>query len=177
MAASPSSELPGNPEKESLGGDLVIPVAALAFTLYYFSTIIDSPWTAQVGAGLIGVILITLALIFITRTALALLSGKADLRMGMLFSRDDIKTGRVGLMAVTVLYIVVIQWGGFTLTTFAFLMAAMLILTRGRNKTLIVILSAVMALGGYAVFIYAFDTRFPRGPFEALMKSVLPHGN
>jgi hypothetical protein len=41
---------------------------------------------------------------------------------------------------------------------------------------LIVILSAVMALGGYAVFILAFDTRFPRGPFEALMKLVLPHG-
>ncbi len=177
MAASSAPEQSETREKRPLGGDLVIPVAALAFTLYYFSTIINSPWTAQVGAGLIGVILITLTLIFIARTALALRAGEADLRMGTLFSRDDIATGRIGLMAVTVLYIVVIQWGGFTLTTFAFLMAAMLILTRGRNKTLIVILSAVMALGGYAVFIYAFDTRFPRGPFEALMKSVLPHGN
>ena len=177
MAASPSSDSPGIPVKKPLGGDLVIPVAALAFTLYYFSTIINSPWTAQVGAGLIGVILITLTLIFIARTALALRAGEADLRMGTLFSRDDIETGRLGLMAVTVLYIVVIQWGGFTLTTFAFLMTAMLILTRGRNKTLIVTLSAVMSLGGYAVFIYAFDTRFPRGPFEALMKMVLPDGN
>ncbi len=177
MAASPSSESPGNPVKRPLGSDLVIPVAALAFTLYYFSTIIDSPWTAQVGAVLIGVILISLTLMFIARSALALHAGAADLSMSTLFSRDDIATGRLGLMAVTVLYIVVIQWGGFTLTTFAFLMAAMLILTRGRNKTLIVILSSVMALGGYAVFIYAFDTRVPRGPFEALMKSVLPDGN
>ena len=177
MAASPSSESPGNPVKKPLGGDLVIPVAALAFTLYYFSTIIDSPWTAQVGAGMIGVILIALTLMFFLRSALALRAGKADLRMSTLFSRDDIKTGRLGLMVVTVLYIVVIEWGGFTLTTFAFLTAAMLILTRGRNKTLIFSLSAVMSLGGYAVFIYAFDTRFPRGPFEALMKLVLPDGN
>ncbi|MCH7486046.1 MAG: tripartite tricarboxylate transporter TctB family protein [Proteobacteria bacterium] len=176
MAASQSSESPGNPVKKSLGGDLVIPVAALAFTLYYFSTIIDSPWTAQVGAGLIGVILIALTLMFFVRSALALRAGKADLGMSTLFTRDDIETGRLGLMVVTVLYIVIIQWGGFTLTTFAFLMAAMLILTRGRNKTLIFILSAVMALGGYAVFILAFDTRFPRGPFEALMKLVLPDG-
>ena len=154
----------------------MIPVAALAFTLYYFSTIIDSPWTAQVGAGLIGVILIALTLMFFVRSALALRAGKADLGMSTLFTRDDIETGRLGLMVVTVLYIVIIQWGGFTLTTFAFLMAAMLILTRGRNKTLIFILSAVMALGGYAVFILAFDTRFPRGPFEALMKLVLPDG-
>ena len=177
MAASPSSDSPGNPVKKSLGGDLVIPVAALAFTLYYFSTIIDSPWTAQVDAGLIGAILIALTLIFIFRTALALYAGKADLGLGMLFSRDDIATGRLGLMAVTILYILIIEWGGFTLTTFAFLISAMLILTRGRNKTLIVTLSAVMSLGGYAVFIYAFDTRFPRGPFEALMKMVLPDGN
>ena len=177
MAASPSSDSPGNPVKKPLGGDLVIPVSALVFTLYYFSTIIDSPWTAQVGAGIIGVILIALTLIFIARTALAVRSGVADLGLGGLFSRDDIATGRLGLMAVTLLYIVFIEWSGFTLTTFAFLMAAMLILTRGRNKTLIVTLSAVMSLGGYAVFIYAFDTRFPRGPFEAMMKLVLPDGN
>ena len=177
MAANPTSDSPENPVIKSLGGDLVIPVSALAFTIYYFSTIIDSPWTAQVGAGFIGVILIALTLMFIIRSALAVRAGKADLRFGKLFSRDDITTGRLGLVAVTVIYILIIEWGGFTLTTFAFLIAAMLILTRGHNKTLIVTLSAVMALGGYAVFIYAFDTRFPRGPFEALMKSVLPDGN
>jgi hypothetical protein len=177
MAATPSSDSTGNPVKKPLGGDLVIPVAALAFTLYYFSTIIDSPWTAQVGAGIIGVILIALTLIFIARTALAVRAGVADLGLGRLFSRDDITTGRLGLMAVTLLYIVFIEWGGFTLTTFAFLMSAMLILTNGRNKTLIFSLSAVISLGGYAAFIYAFDTRFPRGPFEAMMKLVLPDGN
>ena len=55
-------------EKKHLGGDLVIPVAALAFTLYYFSTIIDSPWTAQVSAVFIGAILIVLLLIFIIKS-------------------------------------------------------------------------------------------------------------
>ena len=50
-----SSETTSAPrEKRSIGGDLVIPVAALFFTLYYFLTIIDSPWTAQVSAFFIG---------------------------------------------------------------------------------------------------------------------------
>ena len=154
----------------------MIPVAAFAFTFYYFSTIIDSPWTAQVGAVFIGVILVALSLTFIVKAAIAIRAGDADLRMLTLVSRADVASGRLVLMAMTVLYIVVIDWGGFTLTTFAFLVAAMLILNRGRNRSLIVALSAVMALGGYAVFILAFDTRFPRGPFEALMNMVLAHG-
>ena len=42
------------PEKKSIGGDLVIPGAAVILTLYYFSTILESPWTAQVSAFFVG---------------------------------------------------------------------------------------------------------------------------
>ncbi len=44
-------------EKKHVGGELVIPVAALIFTIYYFVTIIDVPWTAQVSALFVGTIL------------------------------------------------------------------------------------------------------------------------
>ena len=40
--------------KKSVGGELVIPIAALLFTGYYFYTIIDAPWTAQVSAFFVG---------------------------------------------------------------------------------------------------------------------------
>ena len=77
MDPPPSSE---KPEKQALGADLVIPVAGLLFTLYYFSTIINSPWTAQVSAFLIGGILLLLIVIFFVRSALAVKSGEANLR-------------------------------------------------------------------------------------------------
>lgn len=51
-------------EKKSIGGELVIPIAALLFTFYYFYTIIDTPWTAQVSAFFVGTILIILVAIF-----------------------------------------------------------------------------------------------------------------
>ena len=51
---------PDSAGKRHIGAQLIIPVAALAFTLYYFSTIINSPWTAQVSAFFIGSILILL---------------------------------------------------------------------------------------------------------------------
>jgi len=164
---------PETPEKKHIGGDLVIPVAALAFTLYYFSTIIDSPWTAQVSAVFIGTILIVLILIFIVKSVVSLRQGEADLGMDSLLNPRSFILKRLALLGLTLGFIVLVDYGGFTLTTFAFLTLAMLLLSGGRNKRFIVMLSAGLALGGYLLFILAFDTRFPDGPFEQLMERML----
>jgi hypothetical protein len=164
---------PEKTEKKHLGGDLVIPVAALAFTLYYFSTIIDSHWTAQVSAFFIGAILIFLILIFIVKSVVYLRRGEADLGMDSLLNPRSFILKRLALLGLTLGYIVLVDYGGFTLTTFAFLTLAMLLLSGGRNKRFILILSGGLALGGYLLFILAFDTRFPDGPFEQLMERIL----
>jgi hypothetical protein len=52
----------------------------------------------------------------------------------------------------------------------------MVILAKGRRPIFITLISATMALGGWAVFIWAFDTRFPRGLFETTMKAMLANG-
>jgi hypothetical protein len=170
MDQRPDSE---KPEKQAIGGDLVIPVAGLLFTLYYFSTIINSPWTAQVSAFLIGAILILLIVIFFVKSALAVRAGEADLRLDHLVEPRSFLPKRLILLALTIAYAFLIQWGGFTLTSFAFLSLAMLLLSGGRNKRLIFVLAAVLALTGYLLFILAFETRFPEGPFELLMEQVL----
>ncbi len=163
----------GKPEKKHIGGELVIPGAALVFTLYYFSTIINSPWTAQVSAFFVGTILITLVVVFLFKSGLSVMRGAADLGMHSLTAPRAFLPKRLILFALTFGFIVFVEWGGFTLTTFAFMALAMLLLSEGRNKRLIVILCAIVALGGYLLFILAFDTRFPAGPFEQLMKQVL----
>lgn len=158
------------------GGELLIPVVAIAFSIYFFSTILDSPWTAQVSAFMIGGVLIALCIGFIVRTALAVSGGSASLGFGTLIRREDWRSGRIGLLGATVGYVVLIDWGGFTLTTFLFLAISMAILSRGRRLGLIALVSAAMALSGWALFILAFDTRFPRGWFEAAMAMVLANG-
>jgi hypothetical protein len=164
---------PEKTEKKHLGGDLVIPVAALAFTLYYFSTIIDSPWTAQVSAVFIGAILIVLILIFIVKSVVSLRRGDADLGMDSLLNPRSFILKRLALLGLTLGFVFLVDYGGFTLTTFGFLTLAMLLLSGGRNKRFILILSGGLALGGYLLFILAFDTRFPDGPFEQLMERIL----
>jgi hypothetical protein len=159
-------------EKKPIGGDLIIPVGALVFTLYYFSTILDSPWTAQVSAFVIGSILIALVVAFLVITCRSVMRQEAVWRFGELVAPVALIPKRLTLFALTLGYIVVIEWGGFTLTTFAFLCLAMVLLGNGRNKRFAVVLSAIFALGGYLLFIAAFETRFPAGPFERLVETL-----
>lgn len=162
--------------KRQLGGELVIPVLSIVFTIYFFSTIWHSPWTAKVSAFGVGGVLVLVSLIFILRSVFWLRAGEGTLGFANLVRREDIESGRIGLFFTTVGYCALIGWLGFTLTTFLFLAISMLILSKGRNPGFITLISAIMALGGWAVFIWAFDTRFPRGWFETTMKAVLANG-
>jgi hypothetical protein len=164
---------PRRRQTRPVGGDLIIPIAALAFTLYYFSSIISSPWEAQVNAFFVGSILIVLVAVQLVRSGRQLLIGEGDLRLGDLVGPSAIFCKRLLLLLLTIGYVVVIEWLGFTLTTFLFLAAAMLLLNDGRRPGFIVGLAAALALGGYLLFIAAFQTRFPEGPLEHLLGAVI----
>jgi len=160
-------------EKKSIGGELVIPVAALLFTLYYFSTIIDSPWTAQVSAVFIGTILIVLIVLFTVSVIVRARRGEIDLKIGSLIEPHSVLGKRVALFGLTLGFILIIPYLGFTITTFVFMTLGMLVLADWQRKRFIAILCAVLAISGWALFIFAFETRFPAGPFENLMKGIL----
>lgn len=170
MAENPSSE---EPESKPIGGELVLPAAAILFTLYYFWTIIDTPWTAQVSAFFIGTILIILIIMFGIRTWRQLRRGEVNFRIGNLVEPRDFIPKRLVLLALTIGYIYLVTFLGFTITNFLFLTLTMLLLGNGQNKIRVFIVSAVLALGGWLLFIYAFDTNFPAGPFETMMNGLL----
>jgi len=157
-------------EKKPVGGDLIIPIAGLLFIVYYFTTITDSPWTAQVSAYFVGAILTLLVGIFFAKTFVAVSKGKADLGMGPLLAPKSFVPKRLILFGLTLLYCFLVQFGGFTLTTFVFMTAGMIVLSDGGKKRFIVTLCAILAISGWVLFILAFDTRFPDGPFEELME-------
>lgn len=172
MSNAPESE---SGEKQSLGSDLIIPVAAIAFTLYYFYSIIDTPWTAQVSAFFNGSILLLLCAIFLIGVAARRMRGEGTLRFNTLLEPVAVAPKRAALFALTVAYILCIDWAGFTITTFLFLVLGMLLLSgRNRgNRIFVVVLSAVLAIGGYLLFVVAFERHFPKGPFEHAFEAML----
>lgn len=163
-------------KSRQLGAELVIPVMAIAFTLYYFSTIWNSPWTAQVSAFLVGGILLLVCGIFILNCVRMLANREGSLGFSTLVNRDDIRTGRIGFLGATLGFCVLIDHLGFTLTTFLFLLVSMAILGKGRRLAMITGLAAAISVAGWALFIWAFDTRFPRGWFEITMEALLSNG-
>lgn len=163
---------PERSEPRPIGGELVIPIAALAFTIYYFYTIAGSPWTAKVSAYFVGIILIALIVLFLIRSMLQLRRGEVNFRLDSLIAPARFVNKRLGLLALTIGYIAIIRWLGFTTTTFVFLILAMLLLSDGRRKGRIIGLSAALSLGGYLLFVVAFQTRFPAGPFERLVGTM-----
>ena len=159
-----------------LGADLVIPILAVAFTIYYFSTIWNSPWTAQVSAFAIGGVLLLICLIFFIKVVGQYKRGEGRFTFTSLINYEDIRTGRVALLVTTIGFCWLIDDLGFTLTTFLFLWLSMAILGAFKRLGLVTLVSAVLSLGGWAVFILAFDTRFPRGWFENTMQAVMANG-
>lgn len=157
------------PERKSVGGELILPIGAFLFTLYYFYTIWEVPRIAQVSAFFVGSVLIVLLFIFAIRIGKEVKAGTADLGLGRLVAPRSFIPKRLALFGLTLGFIFVVQWLGFTLTVFVFLTLAMLLLGEGKRKGLILSLAAILSLGGYFLFIVAFHTRFPAGPFEQLM--------
>ena len=112
----------------------------------------------------------------IVRTLLSVRRREASFGFRNIYSFEDWRSGRIALLCTTLGYVILIDWGGFTLTTFLFLAISMAALSGGKRLGLIAFVSAAMALGGWALFIWAFETRFPRGPFEDMMAAVLSNG-
>jgi hypothetical protein len=158
--------------RRPVGGELIIPIAALLFTVYYFSTIIDVPFNAQASALFVGTVLILLCGVFLVRVFLGIRRGQLSLGAGRLIEPVSFVPKRLFLLGLTIAYIFVVDLLGFTLTTFLFLSLAMSILNDGNRKGFIVALSAVLAIVGWLLFVVAFDTRFPAGPFELLVQKV-----
>ena len=161
-----------NGDRKQVGGELILPFAAVLFSIYYFTTIREVPWTAQVSAVLVGSVLIVLCIAFAIRTLLGVYYGGQSLDLGTLIAPRAFLGKRLLLLALTIGYIAIIEWLGFTLTTFMFLALAMGVLGEWRRIGLILTISALLSITGYLLFIVAFEIRFPLGPFEAAMKAA-----
>ena len=94
-------EKPISSSKKNIAGELILPFCALLFTLYYFSTVIESPWTAQVNAFMVGSVLIGVIVIFFITRTIMLLNGKAQLHLNVPRILSSIKTRQSGFFSAS----------------------------------------------------------------------------
>jgi hypothetical protein len=153
--------------KRPLGADLVIPALALGFALYFFWSIADLAWEAKANGVVIGAALIVLVVAQVARIALAVAQGRADLRTDTLWQPRDVLVKRLGMVAITVAFILLLQVLGLTLALFVS-MAAALWLMGVRRPGLLLGIAFGVAASAYLLFIAVLDAGFPHGVIEKL---------
>lgn len=154
--------------KPALGADLVIPVLALGFTVYFLVSVGDLEWEAKANGVIIGSALLALIGAQAVRLALAAARGRAALGFGPLVSPADAMPKRLGLLAVTVLFVASVTWLGLALGLFGALVAALLVMgVRGTKR--VVGVAFGVALTASLLFTVALDSGLPKGPVEKIV--------
>ena len=109
MAAAPDREA------TALGADLVIPLLALGFAVYFFWSISGLVWEAKINGVMIGSVLMVLVAVQLLRIGLAVVRGRANLRTDALWQPREALGKRIGMVVVTVVFIATVKWLGLTL--------------------------------------------------------------
>lgn len=156
--------------------DLIIPVMALAFAIYYLTTITEVPWIAQASAVLVSGLLMLSITAFAIRTAFRLRAGTEVLRISGLTPDRALLAKRLILLALTIGYVWFLEILGFTLSTLFFLFLSIMLLSSVANWRRALLIAVGCSLIGYVVFIFIFETRFPRGPVENYLKETFDAG-
>src|SRR5262245_50732456 len=151
-----------------LGADLVIPALALGFALYFFVSIADLAWEAKANGVLIGSVLVILIAIQAARIAWDAFRKRGDLSLAPLIEPREAMPKRVGMIALTIVFIAAMPWLGLTLSLFLGL-ASGLYLTGVRRLAPLILVPAAVAASAYLLFIAALNTDFPHGPIERLL--------
>lgn len=157
--------------KKPVGADLIIPVAASLYALYYVASVWDFPPEAQRSGIFLAAMLLLFSGLFFVRVGLMAVRGQARWDFSAVLGPTERRLHRAGFLGLIFVYLFVVEWGGFTLTTFAFLFAgSWLAGLRPAGKA--ALFAAVAALGGWLFFVVVLGTRFPVGPFERLVAMV-----
>ena len=93
-----SNAKPNNSPKHNVAGELIVPLFGVLFTGYYFTTILDSPWTAQVNAFLVGSVLILVSAIFFVQRLLNVVNSEATFYIPFNQFLPAIRTAQLALL-------------------------------------------------------------------------------
>lgn len=166
------------PDKDEIapaGADLVIPLLALAFAVYFFFSIDGLVWEAKANGVIIGTLLVGLIVVQLIRTGVAIARGKANLRTDPVWLPRDVLGKRIAMVAITIVFIVTIPWLGLTLGLLLGMLAALWAM--GVRKPAVLIgISVAVAAAAYLLFIAALDSSFPHGPVEKLIAWLAGRG-
>ena len=154
--------------RPAAGADLVIPLLALGLTVYFLYSVSEVEWQAKANGVIVGSALIILIGVQVVRVLVALAHGRADRGFGTLFMPRDALYKRLGMLAITIVFVALVPYLGLALGLFLALSVAFYLMgIRGIPRVLVVSLGVSFASS--LVFTVALDSGLPKGPVENLI--------
>jgi hypothetical protein len=153
--------------------ELIIPVGAILFALYYLSTVWTLPFQAKVVGIYVSAAIGILSLILFVRFAGQIARGKKDFSFHGFFSDPVSESRRWGAMGATILFIALMPVTGFALTLFVYVLTLVLLVGgREKMKAALIISTSITAIA-FAIFILAVKVRFPQSAVDEFLKSLV----
>lgn len=167
---------PGPVERiEGIGGDLVIPILALGFAVYFFVSISGLTWEARANGTVVGAVLVALSAVQILRTFLLVRWGVGSLSPGPLIAPRSVLGRRLALIAILAAFVWCIEWTGTTLGLALMMLASMWVMGV-RDWRWLALMSVGVAAVVCGLFIFALGTRLPAGPVEHALAALFGGG-
>jgi hypothetical protein len=161
--------------REPVAADFIIPLIFCGLAGYYFVNTTDMVWEAKATGIFVGAVLVVLCAVHMGRLLVLLASGRATLGFGGLFADTHFNRQRLGLLALTLLYIVTLQWVGAAFGLLLLLLAAMWIMGV-RSLVQLVSIAFVTAATVYVLLIWLLSSRLPQGPVERFITALVSGG-
>jgi hypothetical protein len=161
----------GSGSRPGIGGDLVIPVLAIAFAAYFFTDIDDLDWEAAANGIVVGIMLVGLCVIQIALTLAAVARGQGTFGLGRLIAPVDRLGQRIGLVVLLSLFVATIGWLGATLSMLL-LVLGLLALLGVRDWRGLLLMPLGIAAVVYLLFVVLLQAKLPHGPLEKLLSAA-----
>lgn len=161
--------------RSAQGADLIIPVMAAGFTIYFLASTWRLTWEARANGVAIGALLLVLIAIQLVRIGVGVAAGRYSPAFGGFVAPSPAQAQRLALIAILIVWIATIPWFGTTLSLVLVMAASMWVLGVRSWKTL-----ASVSLGTaacvYLLFILMLRSRLPRGLFEDMVARLITGG-
>jgi hypothetical protein len=161
----------GGEPKAALGADLIIPVLAAVFTIYFLVSSDDLVWEARANGTVIGVTLLALIAIQVFRDFALRAKGAGTFSLGEFGRMSEAHLQRLGILLILVVFVATIPWLGTTLGLLFSMIGTMWVLGV-RDLRMLLGISVGTSAAVYLAFIAFLKTQLPAGPIERLLQPV-----
>ena len=142
--------------------EAIVPIAGIAFSIYYLSTIWNMPYEARMSGMLVSTAIFVLTALLAARWTKDAVKHGVEPGLWSLLGEGSVLAKRLGMLALVITYVLVLPAIGYFVSTLAFLMASMAVLGV-RKPSHLVLIPLIAASIGHFAFIIVLGISLPVG--------------